>query len=49
MVLQHVHDVSILICLIVVDEGFFRLRILLGGPPFFLFDMFFTTRRGSRT
>jgi hypothetical protein len=48
MVLQHAHVVFILKCVIIVDEGFSRLSIILKGPPLLLFDMLFATRGGLR-
>jgi hypothetical protein len=49
MALQCAYVISILRCVVIVGEGSSRLSILLRGPPFSLFDMFFVARGGSRT
>jgi hypothetical protein len=41
--------VFILKCVVAVGEGFYRLFVLLGGPPLSLFDMLLAMGRGLKT
>jgi hypothetical protein len=45
--LQHAHVISILRCVVAIDEGSFRLGILSRVPPLSLFDMLIKTRGHS--
>jgi len=49
MVLQHAPVISILRCVVTGGEGSFKLGILLGGLPIFLFDMLLMTKRDLGT
>jgi len=49
MALYRAYAISILKHVIVIGEGLSKLSVLLGGPPIFVFDMFFAIGRGLGT
>ncbi len=49
MALYRAYAISILKHVVVIGEGLSKLSVLLGGPPIFVFDMFFAIGRGLGT